>query len=127
MPGGLCTAWERKGYKFDLSMHFLTGSVSGPFYQMWDELGIIEKTEFHYHNQMGQVEGMDRKLIFSTDKEKFEQDMLAISPEDADLIKEFTDLLFGRDMKVGVTEGGVPLGGSQQVVFQMAPNTPSLF
>ena len=30
IPGGLCTAWERKGYRFDLSMHFLTGSCSGP-------------------------------------------------------------------------------------------------
>jgi phytoene dehydrogenase-like protein len=198
IPGGLCTAWERSGYKFDLSMHFLTGSVSGPFYQMWDELGVIEKTRFHYHKQAGQVEGMGRKLIFSTDKEKFEKDMLAISPVDAGLIREFTDLLFGPDMmgaaslkpkeltnfrdsvktmlaifplfkvfrkynkmslqefagkfkdpflakaiqsyvdapgwpmadfpmailagfaKVGVTEGGVPLGGSQQVVFQMA-------
>lgn len=198
MPGGLCTAWERKGYKFDLSMHFLTGSVSGPFYQMWEELGIIEKTKFHYHEQVMKIEGMGRELVFSTDKEKLTRDMLAISPEDAGLIKEFTDLLFGPDlmkaaslkpkelkgvrdsiktmlavlplirvfrkfgkislqefastfknpflakavrsyvdapgwpmadfplailsgfMKVGVSEGGVPLGGSQQVVFQMA-------
>jgi phytoene dehydrogenase-like protein len=28
IPGGLCTAWERKGYTFDISMHMLTGSVS---------------------------------------------------------------------------------------------------
>lgn len=198
IPGGLCTGWERKGYRFDLSMHFLTGSVSGPFYKMWEELGVIENTRFHFHEQMGQIEGMGRKLVFSTEKEKFKQDMLAISPEDADLIQEFTDLLFGRDMmgaatlkptelrnfrdsvrmmlaiipllrifrkynkvsiqdfaakfkdpflrkairsyvdapgwpmrdfplailagfaKVGVTEGGVPIGGSKQVVFQMA-------
>jgi len=47
---------------------------------------------------MGYIEGMGRKLVYTTDKEKFEQNMLAISPEDADLIKEFTGLLFGRDM-----------------------------
>jgi phytoene dehydrogenase-like protein len=23
IPGGLCTAWKRKGYKFDISMHML--------------------------------------------------------------------------------------------------------
>ena len=198
IPGGLCTAWERKGYKWDLSMHFLTGSVSGPFFQMWEELGIIEKTRFHYHKRVMQVEGMDKKLIVSTDKAKFEQNMLAISPHDVDLIREFTGLLFGPDMmnaaslkpkeltkfrdkvramramlplfrvfrkygkttlqefaakfkdpflqmavqsyvdapgwpmkdfplavisgfmKVAVMEGGVPLGGSQQVVFGMA-------
>jgi phytoene dehydrogenase-like protein len=198
IPGGLCTGWERKGYRFDLSMHFLTGSASGPFFTMWKELGIIENTDFHYHKQVMQIEGMGRKLVFFADKEKLERDMLAISPEDADLIKEFTTLLFGPDMmkaanlkpkelrnfrdslrtmlavlplfrvfrkygrmtlqefaakfrdpflqkairsyvdapgwpmadfpmaiiagfmKVGVTEGGVPLGGSQKVVFGMA-------
>lgn len=198
IPGGLCTAWERKGYRFDLSMHFLTGSAAGPLYQMWDELGIIEKTRFHYHDRVMKIEGMGRELIYSTDRVKLEQDMLAISPEDGELIKVLTDLLWGRDMtkafslkpkelrnfkdsvrmmlailplikvfrkfkkmtiqefaakfkdpflqhavrsyvdapgwpmadfpmmilsgfiRVGVTEGGVPLGGSQQVVFQMA-------
>jgi len=198
IPGGLCTAWERKGYRFDLSMHFLTGSVSGPFNEMWDELGIIDKFRFHYHNRLGRVEGMGKNLTFWTDREKFEQEMLAISPEDAVPIKEFSSLLFGPDMmgaaslkpgelttfrdsvrtlmailplikvfrkygkmsvqefaskfkdpflrkaipsyvdapgwpmrdfpmailsgftRVGITEGGVPLGGSQQVVFHMA-------
>jgi len=98
IPGGLCTGWERKGYSWDLSMHFLTGSVSGPFYQMWKELGVIESNKFHYHKEIMRVEGMSRKLVYSTDKDRFEQNMIAISPEDADLIKEFTSLLFGRDM-----------------------------
>lgn len=198
IPGGLCTGWERKGYRWDLSMHFLTGSVSGPFFQMWDELGVIESTRFHFHKVTAQIEGMGRRLLVSTDREKFEEDMLAISPEDADLIKEFTSLIFGPDLmgasnlkpkelrnfrdslrilrailpllkifrkydkvtiqdfaagfkdpflqmairsyvdapgwrmrnfplailagfvKVGIKEGGVPLGGSKQVVFQMA-------
>lgn len=204
IPGGLCTAWERKGYRFDLSMHFLTGSVSGPFYQMWEELGVIENTRFHYHDKAMLVEGMGKSLALSTDKTEFERDLLAISPEDAGLIREFTDLLFGRDMmkaaflkpkelrgirdslrmmwavlplmkvfrkygkltiqefaakfkdpflqkairfyvdapgwpmadfplmiltgftKVGITEGGVPLGGSQQVVLRMADHFKQL-
>ncbi len=40
IPGGLCTAWNRKGYTFDLSMHFLMNSKKGPFKKLWDELGI---------------------------------------------------------------------------------------
>jgi phytoene dehydrogenase-like protein len=204
IPGGLCTGWERKGYRFDLSMHFLMGSASGPFYQMWDELGIIKNTRFHYHHQVGHINGMGEKLTFSADKEKLEKEMLAISPEDADLISDFTSLLFGRDMiraatlkprelmgirdklrtivailpllpvfikyrkmtvqqfamkfrnpflrkaiqfyvdapgwpmvdfpvgmlsgfmRVGVTEGGVPLGGSQKAVFQVAEKFESM-
>jgi phytoene dehydrogenase-like protein len=98
IPGGLCTAWERKGYRFDISMHMLTASLSGPIHRMWVELGIPEKFEFHYHDHISQVEGMGKKISLSTDRKKFEQDMLAISPEDADLIREFTRLVFGPDM-----------------------------
>jgi len=41
IPGGLCTAWTRKGYTFDISMHMLTGSKSGPFHEMWREPGDL--------------------------------------------------------------------------------------
>jgi len=40
VPGGLCAAWKRKGYTFDISMHMLTGSKCGPLYRMWQELGV---------------------------------------------------------------------------------------
>jgi phytoene dehydrogenase-like protein len=98
LPGGLCTAWERKGYKFDISMHMLTGSVSGPYHRMWKELGIIDHFDFYNHDHIAVVEGMGEKLILSADRKKIEEALLAISPEDGPLIREFTALLFGRDM-----------------------------
>jgi len=103
IPGGLCTAWERKGYKFDVSMHMLSGSASGPFHRMWEELGITEKFGFHYHQRMGVVEGMGKRIDFSTDRNRLEQDLMAISPEDAPLIKAFVRLLFGPNMMKAVT------------------------
>jgi phytoene dehydrogenase-like protein len=40
LPGGLCTAWERRGYTFDGCLHYLFGSGAGqPFHQVWRELG----------------------------------------------------------------------------------------
>lgn len=98
IPGGLCTAWKRKGYTFDISMHMLTGSVSGPFHAMWNELGVTEKFKFHYHKQMSLIKGMGKKLLFTTDKEALQKEMLAVSPEDEKLIKEFIKLIFGPDM-----------------------------
>jgi phytoene dehydrogenase-like protein len=98
IPGGLCTAWERKGYTFDISMHMLTGSVSGPIHKMWEELGVAGNFKFYFHDQISQIEGMGRKLNFSTDRKKLEEEMLAISPEDAGLIKEFIRIVFGPDM-----------------------------
>jgi phytoene dehydrogenase-like protein len=36
IPGGLCTAWERKGYLVDGCIHYLFGSAPGqPFNQVW--------------------------------------------------------------------------------------------
>ncbi|MGW8314142.1 MAG: phytoene desaturase family protein [Bacteroidales bacterium] len=98
IPGGLCTAWKKKGYTFDISMHMLTGSVSGAFHEMWKELGVIQKFDFHFHDHMSLVEGMGKKLLLSTDRNKLEADLLALSPDDADLIREFIRLVFGPDM-----------------------------
>ena len=98
IPGGLCTAWKKKGYTFDISMHMLTGSASGPFHQMWEELGVIGHFDFFYHRQMSQIEGMGRKISFPVDRKKCEEELLEISPSDSRLIKAFTNLVFGPDL-----------------------------
>ncbi|MBP1674955.1 MAG: amine oxidase [Bacteroidetes bacterium] len=98
LPGGLCTAWQRKGFTFDISMHMLTGSVSGPYHKMWEELGVAGKFKFHSHNHISQIEGMGRKLLLSTDRKELEEKMLEISPGDSKLIKEFVRIIYGPDM-----------------------------
>lgn len=98
IAGGLCTAWKRKGYKFDISMHMVTASSSGPLHQMWKEFGVAQNFKFHYHEVALMVDGMGKKLSFSTNRDNMEKDMLAISPEDSGLIKEYLDLIFGPDM-----------------------------
>ncbi len=103
IPGGLCTAWQRKGFTFDISMHMLTGSVSGPYHKMWEELGVAGNFKFHFHNHISQIEGMGKKLILSTDRKELEDAMLAISRDDAKLIKEFISIIFGYDMMKAVS------------------------
>jgi phytoene dehydrogenase-like protein len=98
IPGGLCTAWQRKGFTFDISMHMLTASVSGPLHRMWEELGVMKNFKFHFHDDISQIENMDKKLNFCTDRKKLEEQMLALSPEDAGLTREFISLIFGPDM-----------------------------
>ena len=40
LPGGLCTAWERKDYVFDGCIHYLFGTAPGaPFNQVWQRSG----------------------------------------------------------------------------------------
>ena len=98
IPGGLCTAWTRKGYKFDISMHMLTGSKSGAFHEMWRELGVMENRRFHYHSEMCTIESGNRKLSLCTDRQRLEQQMLALSPADGKLTKEFVGLVCGPNL-----------------------------
>ncbi len=126
IPGGLCTAWERKGYKFDISMHMLTGAVSGPFHKMWKELGIPQKFEFHSHDHVSQIEGMGSKLLISTEKDKLEKALIAISPEDEFLIKEFTSLIFGKDMMKAASLKPGSLQGPRDKIRQILTVFPLL-
>jgi heterodisulfide reductase subunit A-like polyferredoxin len=42
-PGGLCTAWTRKGYTIDGCIHWLTGSsADDSLYRVWEELGAVQ-------------------------------------------------------------------------------------
>ena len=45
IPGGLCTAWKRKGYTIDGCFHWLLGSKPGAnFNHVWQELGAMRQT-----------------------------------------------------------------------------------
>ncbi|MGC9780072.1 MAG: NAD(P)/FAD-dependent oxidoreductase [Candidatus Heimdallarchaeota archaeon] len=94
ISGGLCTSWERKGYTFDGCIHWLVGS--GPsmlLYDMWTELGAINKeTEIINSEVFVRIEGKEGKYFsVFTDVDKFEAEMLRLSPQDVELVKEFTD------------------------------------
>jgi len=98
IPGGLCTAWKRKGYTFDISMHMLVGSRSGPVHRMWRELGVMDGREFHYHNEISRVEGLGKSLSVSTDPERLLDQLISLSPADEKLSREFVRLISGRGM-----------------------------
>jgi phytoene dehydrogenase-like protein len=89
-PGGLCTAWQRKGYTIDGCLHWLVGSAPGSeFYKIWQELGIIKDQQIYDPARFFRFESTDGKVFdLFTDVKKLEQHMLQIAPEDAAQIKE---------------------------------------
>lgn len=90
-PGGLCTAWKRKGYTFDLCIHWLVGSSpSDNFYGLWSELIDMEKLDFVDHEIFFQVEDKEgRTLRIFTDVDRLEEEMKNVAPEDKDIIEDF--------------------------------------
>ncbi len=102
-PGGLCTAWERKGYTIDYCIHWLTGSKpGGSMYRLWQEIGLIRGRDIVDLEEFYRYEGEDgRTVVISRDIDKTEADLCALSPADAPLVKEFfaaARKLSGKDM-----------------------------
>jgi phytoene dehydrogenase-like protein len=91
IPGGVCTAWKRKGYTFDLCIHWLMGSSPADnFYGLWNELIDMEKLDFVDHEIYFQIEDKEGcALRIFTDVDRLEEEMKNVAPEDKDVIDEF--------------------------------------
>lgn len=91
LPGGLCTAWERKGFVFDGCIHYLFGSGPGqPFYQVWQELGAIQSRPMIHHDEFMRITNNQGKtLIVYSDPDRLEAHMKELSPPDSKLIEAF--------------------------------------
>ncbi|MEW6179049.1 MAG: NAD(P)/FAD-dependent oxidoreductase [Chloroflexota bacterium] len=90
LPGGLCTAWERRGYIFDGCIHYLFGSGKGqPFNQMWQELGVTQNRSMINHHEYQRITDGKDTLIIYADPSRLRKHMKEISPQDSKLIDQF--------------------------------------
>jgi phytoene dehydrogenase-like protein len=91
-PGGLCTAWERKGYTVDGCIQWLWGSSpNNEFYEQWEELGIVQGKQIINLDELMRIETSDGKTFsLYTNADRLEEEMKKIAPEDEAFIEEFT-------------------------------------
>ena len=55
--GGVCTAWTRKGFRFDGCVHWMVGTRPGdPFYNLYLEVGALEETTPIYNAEFIKIE-----------------------------------------------------------------------
>lgn len=89
IPGGLCTAWNRKGYTFDLCVHLLIGTKPGTaLYALYDKLGLIEGRKYiqpEYWMKIIDPEG-DEVTLYN-DPDRLYAELVRISPEDTGFIR----------------------------------------
>jgi phytoene dehydrogenase-like protein len=111
LPGGLCTAWQRKGYTIDGCIHWLVGSNPGnDFYGLWNELIDMKNVRFFEYDEYLRIEDADGKgLTVFTDIDKLEREMLDKAPEDRQIIVEF----IGAVKKVSRFK--MPIGKAQEL------------
>ena len=87
-PGGLCTAWERKGYTIDGCLHWLVGSAPGNgFHRFWLELGMLQGGTIIDLDEFYRYEAPDgRQVIMYCNADQLEQHLKEVSPEDGEYI-----------------------------------------
>ncbi len=112
-PGGVCTAWERRGYTIDGAIRWLVGTKpSHPYFRMYEELGIIREVRFfeleHYITVEDEATG--QILEIGKDLEKLERDMKEISPDDGNNIEEMIKIIRAGE------RFSTPLGKPQQLM-----------
>lgn len=91
IPGGLCTAWNRKGYEIEGCIHGLLGSAPAhPMFKLWNELIDMDKLKFIDQDIKHLYLFEDgRKFIEYANLEKIKKSMLELAPEDEKVINEF--------------------------------------
>jgi phytoene dehydrogenase-like protein len=92
LPGGLCTAWQRKGYTIEGCIHWFVGSRPGDgLYQLWNELMDMESIRFVESEEFFRLEDVGGKCItVFRDIDRLQDELLAKAPEDEGVIREFT-------------------------------------
>jgi phytoene dehydrogenase-like protein len=89
ITGGQCTAWERKGFRFDYCLHWLVGTRLGPFNDIWKETNVINDEvkiiDHEVHSKIYYEDG--KEFIIYTDLNKWEEYLCKLAPEDTRRIK----------------------------------------
>lgn len=95
IPGGLCTAWQRKGFTIDGCVHWLVGSKPGTYMNsVWRDLGLSPEQRFVDHNEYATVVfGDGRRTVLDVDADIMERKLTDQFPEDRETIEEFCGLV----------------------------------
>ena len=90
-PGGLCTAWQRKGYTFDGCIHWLMGSGPGSnMHHIWKELGAAGLPFVEWDEYMvARLPGGDSFTVHS-DPDRLEAEILRLGPDDGRFARLFS-------------------------------------
>ena len=89
-PGGLMTAWKRKGYTIDGCIHWLSGSSpSNNLYSLWEDIGLIQNRQIFDPEIFSRHEGRNGEVLnMYTNIDRLEQHLLELAPEDQPVIKD---------------------------------------
>ncbi len=89
-PGGQCTAWDRKGYRFDYCLHWLVGSSKGVFHDVWKATNVLnDDVKVFNHEVFGRLEDEEGSEFFVyADIDRWREYLIKMAPEDTRAIRK---------------------------------------
>ena len=128
VPGGQCTAWVKKGYRFDYCLHWLVGTRKGQLNNLWKETNVInDDTTIVDHDIFARIsDGQGEDFIIYTNIDRWEEYLLKIAPEDAKGIKKMcNDMRKGALYEPTGNDGGFwGMIKKYKALLKMAPLLP---
>lgn len=92
--GGMCTAWERKGFRFDGCIHWMVGTRPGnDFNDFYREVDALTEDTVIYNAETIKTEIDGTTYEIPMNLKDFQSFLLSLSPGDSDLIKQFCGLV----------------------------------
>ena len=91
IPGGLSTAWSRKGYYFEGGMHWLTGSCPDlPLNRVWKETGALQDNNPIENRDplYTLIDENGKKVSIYRYLPKMQEALIEYAPEDKHMIKK---------------------------------------
>ncbi|MBE6693822.1 MAG: NAD(P)/FAD-dependent oxidoreductase [Ruminococcaceae bacterium] len=108
VAGGNLTGWQRGEYHIDNCIHWLTGTnPATKTYEMWEELGVLGGVEIFTPESLYTCRFGGQALSLYSDINKFEAEMLTLSPRDE---KEIRALFCA----VRLLQGAMGIAGDRQ-------------
>lgn len=92
--GGMCIAWNRKGFRFDGCIHWMVGTAPGnPINEIYREVDALVEDTAIYNSKSIKIEIDGTFYEIPMQLEEFKDFMLKLSPEDSDLTNDFCHLI----------------------------------
>jgi phytoene dehydrogenase-like protein len=107
--GGMCTAWERGGYRFDGCIHWMVGTRPGdPIYRLYREVGALEESTQIYNASFIQLELNGVMYDIPLEITKFKAFLTKLASGDEDKIEDFIkdiEAMMRSQLPLGMPEG----------------------
>jgi phytoene dehydrogenase-like protein len=98
IPGGYCTSFQRKGYRFDAAVHYLSGVKRGVLGKVIDELNLRDKISFTQFDPTEKMIFPENITYIRANPDDTIEEFVKSFPRDEDKIRNFFNSLLRDDI-----------------------------